>query len=287
MSYKFTITNWQSASLTFNELGGAYTIKEIQGLEPPVATINTTKSALVDGGKYNSARAEMRTMNIAFAIEYEAEKHRLRAYQVLQVKKPVTIAYKSERVDAVIEGYVQAVKDTYFEAKQIMTATILCPSPWFRSAQEIIDSFTQITPLFHFPFESEEDPGELIMGEIGQKTSLTVKNGGTVPTGMVVEIYARGTVTNPKIIDYTTNKYFEIGITTQSGDLITIDTRDGYKKADLLRGSTHTNIFNLITEGSSWLALDPGETTFVYTVTSGYTTSLQVTIYHNDLLEGV
>ena len=202
--YKLTITNYQGASMEFNKLGGPYTISEIEGLNPPKANINTTTSALMDGGRYNSAKAEMRVLQIAFAIEYKAEEYRLAAYNVLQVKRAVTIAYKSEKIDVFIEGYVQSVNNEYFAAKQIMTCEILCPSPWWKTAQEIINSFSLVTPRFHFPFASVASPAELIMGEIGNKPILTIRNEGTVATGMQIELYARAVVENPKIINYLT-----------------------------------------------------------------------------------
>lgn len=45
-----------------------YAVTEIQGLNPPGATINTSEMALYDGAKYISSKVGMRSINIAVAI---------------------------------------------------------------------------------------------------------------------------------------------------------------------------------------------------------------------------
>ena len=71
----------------------AFTVTEIEGLNPPAATINTSEIALMDGAKYNSAKLQMRTLNIAFAIEYEAAKNRIEVFNVLKSKQWIKFTY--------------------------------------------------------------------------------------------------------------------------------------------------------------------------------------------------
>ena len=78
--YNFILENAKSDRLTFNQPGGAFTITDIDGLNPPNATINTSEMALIDGAKFNSAKAEMRVLRVAFAIEYAAAENRLAVY---------------------------------------------------------------------------------------------------------------------------------------------------------------------------------------------------------------
>jgi hypothetical protein len=284
--YNLTIENTYGQSLTFNQLGGAYTITEIEGLSPAEADIQTNQTALLDGEEYNSAKVEMRTINLAFAIEYSAEYYRLEAYKVLHVKKPVRVKYKSDMVDVYIDGYVKSFQVTHFEMKQIATVTILCPKPYWIEAEEIINELTSINAGFHFPFASTEEP-ELIMGEIAVGQSVSIDNSSSAECGMTIELYAIGAVTDPKVYNYVTQEFIGLDYSMQAGDRITITTGAGNKTATLLRQGSISNLFNYIMQDSTWLQLEPGPNEFVYTVGSGDATDLLVTFRHHGLREGV
>lgn len=266
--------------------GTPYTITEFQGLNPPKATINTNQAAAIDGATFNSAKTQMRSVNIAFAIETNAEENRLAVYEVVQPKSLLRIYYKSDKLDIYIEGYVESVDPSYFVKKQIVSVAVLCPQPYFKGAKEIIDELSAIIPKFHFPFHStEEEP--FIAGIIDTVTSVSVKNSGYVPCGLIFEIYARKPVSNPKVFNYSTNEFFEINIDMQTGDLITVTTGQGNKTITLLRGTQRSNIFNLLSKNSTWLQLPIGGGVFVYEVGTGNVVDLVVTIKHHDLFLGV
>ncbi len=266
--------------------GTPYTIKEFSGLNPPKAIINTNTTALLDGGIFNSSKLEMRSMNIAFAIEAPCEENRLNVYSVIQSKLPVRVYYKSDMLDIFIDGYVEDLDFSYFAQKVIATVSILCPSTYFKGAQEIINELSAVVPKFHFPFASTSAK-ELIFGVIDTLTAVTVKNDGNVTAGLTFEIYCKEPVKNPEIIDYATSEFMKINITMQIGDLITITTSQGNKTITLLRGGVRTNIFNLLDKNSTWLQLDINDSVFVYTVDEGNVTDLEITIKHYDLYEGV
>lgn len=266
--------------------GSPYTITEFEGLNPPQATINTNTTATLDGGMFNSAKLQMRSINVAFAIEEDAEKNRLAVYAVVQSKMPLRIYYKSEYLDIFIDGYVEDVDISYFAKKNIVTVAILCPFPYFKGAQEVINELSSVTPMFHFPFASTSAK-ELVFGVIDTLTSVEVVNSGSVETGLTFQLYARNEVSNPKIINYETSQYMEIDIDMELGDLITITTGQGNKTVSLLRDGTTTNIFNLLSKDSTWLQLDTAGSVFVYEVGTGSVTNLDVTISHYDLFEGV
>lgn len=266
--------------------GTPYTITEFEGLNPPNATINTNTTALLDGGVFNSSKLEMRSINIAFAIEEEAEKNRLAVYQVVQPKNPLRLYFKSEYLDIFIDGYVEALDVPYFAKKQIVTIDILCPRPYFNSAQEIINKLSAVIPRFHFPFASEA-AGELVMGEIDPITSVVVENAGSVVTGLTFELYAKNAISKPKIIDYATGQFMEVDISMVMGDIVTITTGEGNKTVKLLRNGVTTNIFNLFSKNSTWLQLDVNGGTFVYEVGTGNVIDLEITIKHYDQFEGV
>lgn len=272
--------------MTFNKLGGPYTITEIKGLSPAKATVNTSSASLLDGERFNSSKVNMRTINLAFAIEKNAEESRLTAYKVIQPKRPITIYYTSPKLNVFIEGYVESFNITHFAKKQMGTVSILCPFPYFKGAQHMVSELSVVHSMFHFPFASTAEP-ELVFGYIDPLSSITIENQGGIECGLTFELYARDSVTNPKIYNHETGDYMELDISLQEGDLVTITTERGHKSITLLRNGVETNIFNSLGMNSTWLMLPPGGGAFVYEVGSGLATNLFVTISHRDLYEGV
>lgn len=153
--FNMIFENKDGKQLTFGA-GSPYTIKEFQGLNPPKATINTNTTATLDGGKFNSSKLDMRNINVAFAIEEDAEKNRLAVYSVIQSKMPLRIYYKSDYLDVFIDGYVEEMDISYFAMKNIVTVNVLCPFPYLKGAQEIINELAAVRPKFHFPFYSAQ-----------------------------------------------------------------------------------------------------------------------------------
>lgn len=284
--YKLTLQNEAGNSLVFNQLGGAFTITEIDGLNPPDATINTSQIAMLDGEKFNSAKVNMRTIEIAFAIEKDAERNRIEVYRVVKPKRAITVYYVSDLRDVYINGYIQAVEIGYFEQKQICTVSILCPFPYWRQAQEIINELSQIIDMFHFPFSSTAEP-QIVFGYLDNLSSVDVENAGDLDTGLIFELYARAQVSNPKIYDYMTQEFIGLNFTLQTADLVTINTNAGQKSVKLLRDGVTTNIFNTLMKNSTWLQLPANGGTYTFMVGGGNATDLNVTIKHNTLFEGV
>lgn len=318
--YNFTLENELGNRLTFNELGGAYTIEEIQGLGPAPATINTSELALLDGAQFNSSKLQMRTLSIAFAIERDAAQSRIAAFKVVRPKHKVRAYYKSETRDVYIDGYVESVNVTYFEMKQVCTVVVLCTQPYWRVAQAVIDEISSVAALFHFPFAStgpvqsatplltedsqillteneyefvtddvttHDEPKELVFGNIDPLVSIDIPNNGDAETGIIIQMQAYGPVSNPKVYDFETGAYIGVNFNMQSGDLITINTQTGEKSVTLLRDGVTTNIFNSLMQGITWLQLPFGGGVYAHQVASGEPGTLVISIKHYDLYEGV
>lgn len=283
--FELILENATGDQLTFG-MNSPFTVTEIQGLNPPSSTINTSQIALMDGAKFNSSKMNMRTLNIAFAIEYEAAKNRIEVFKVLKSKQYVKMQYIGQYRQVFIEGYIESIDITYFEMKQIVTCTIICPSPYFKEAQEIVNELQSIISAFHFPFASTAEP-QLVFGYISNELGVTIENDGDVECGMQIVLFANQAVSNPKIFNYMTQDYIGLNFDMQQADQITIDTRQGQKSATLLRGGVETNIFNYVMPGSTWLQLEANGSTFVYEVGTGTASDLDVTFKHFNLYEGV
>lgn len=283
--YKVYIeNNTTSEKLEFNSLNGEYTITEIQGLSPAEATINTDEVALMDGATFNSAKIGTRTIDIAFCINGNAEKGRLKAYKVLQPKKTVRFYYETSEISVFIDGIVKNIQVGHFDANQLITVTLLCLSPFFKNDEEVRDVLSNVRPMFHFPFPS--DSTSLVFGVREALSNVVVTNKGTAETGLTIELYASGIVHNPKVYNYVTQEFIGLEGFLYAGDLITITTGVGEKSIKLTRNGVTSNAFNMIADGSSWLQLPVEGAVFVYTAESGFS-SLTVTIKHYNLFEGV
>lgn len=283
--FDLILENANGDQLTFSQ-NSPFTVVDIAGLNPPEATINTSQLALIDGAKFNSSKLEMRQIEVAFAIEYQAAKNRIEVYKVLKSKQYVKFYYNGDYRQVFIEGYISRIDISYFEMKQIVTCSILCPSPYFKAAAEIVSELRNIINMFHFPFQSTEEP-QLVFGYISNDIGITIENDGDVECGMIINLYAREAVTNPKIFNYVTQEFIGLNFSMQKADQITIDTRQGEKTVTLLRGGVESNIFNSVIQGSTWLQLPAAGGTFVYEVQSGSEVNLSVSFSHFNLYEGV
>lgn len=288
--YSLTLENERGDQLTFNDLGGPFTIDEISGLNPAPAIINTSEMALSDGQQFNGAKLEMRTLSIAFAIEYDAAENRITAFRVCRPKHGVKVYYQSETRDVYIEGYVQSVDVTYFEMKQVCTVEIICPYPYWQAAQGVVNELSSVINMFRFPFTAtgtQTGDTPIVFGYIDYATNVQVINDGESETGLVFELRAFGTITNPKIYDYETGAFIGLNFTMQLGDLVTINTNPGKKSVTLQRDGVTSNIFNALMKGITWLQLPFGGGVYALEVESGEPGDLRISISHNDLYEGV
>ena len=283
--FSLILENKHGDQLTFG-MNSPFTIEEIQGLNPPDATINTSQVSLFDGAKYNSGKVNMRQLNIAFAIEYSAAYNRIKVYNVLKSKQEVRMYYNGDQRDVYIDGYIQSIDVSHFTMKQVVTVSILCPSPFFQAAQMIVNELKNIVSAFHFPFFSTAEP-QIVFGYFSNDVGVTIPNDGDVETGMIIELYARSSITNPKIFNYVTQDFIGVNYAMETADLITIDTRKGHKTVTLLRSGVETNIFNYVMPNSTWLQLEASGSTFVYEVGGGILGDLLVTFKHSNLYEGV
>lgn len=269
-----------------SDMSTPFAVVDIDGINPPKAAINTSHLALIDGAQFNSAKLEMRTINVAFVIQDDAAANRVNVYKVLKTKHKIKIYYKSDTRDVYIDGYVESIDVEYGGNPQQVTVAVLCPYPYWQAAQSVVDDLTSIISTFHFAFASTAQP-EIVFGYIDPLASIKIDNGGDVETGIIIELYASQAVTNPKVIDYETGEYIQLDMTMQDADLVTIDTRIGHKTATLLRDGATYSVFNAIAKGSTWLQLAIGGSTYTYTADGGAATGLAVTISHTNIYEGV
>lgn len=281
--FEVTIENKKGNKISFIQ-NEKYAITSITGLGPPDAAINTVNVGSFDGERYNSSKLGMRNIVMNIEILGDIETNRIALYKVFRSKEWIKFNYKNGLRNVFIEGYIESAPIDLFTQNQEIQVSILCPDPYFKNAEEIIEDMNLIINMFYFPF-AIGDEGQTF-SQYDETLEKVITNEGDVEKGMIIELQAIGEVKNPKIFNRDTTEFFGLNITMQEGDLITISTIKGSKTVYLLRNGVNTNIFNNIMKDITWLQLEPGDNVFTYEAETG-AEYLNILFRHTDNYEGV
>ena len=258
--------NGDKISLTSNN---KYVLTEIDGLNSPNASINTS-DGIFDGERYNSSKMEMRTILLSIDINSPADENRINLYKVARPKEYIKINYKNRLREVFLEGYVNSTSIGYMEMKQNATISIICPEPYFKGAQEIINEIALVIKMFNFPFTSEEEP-VLCFGIIQEILETEIINIGETDTGLIITLEANGDVLDPIIFNRGTGEFIGVNFMMRTGDEIIINTNVGEKSVTLFRNGEKTNIFNNLMKDITWLQLRTGNNVFAFETKNGET----------------
>lgn len=161
--------------------------------------------------------------------------------------------------------------------------------PMFVDSLESRLSFATTVAGFHFPLviSSELPKGGVVFGSRTDSLIATVINRGSVSTGMRIVFKAKGSVSNPKLINVDTQEKLLISKDLVAEEEIEINTSIGSKRVLGRIGETSpfTNYFVYKTLDSNWLQLAVGKNLFRYDADRGLD-NLEVFVYfQNKFLE--
>lgn len=261
-----------------------YIVYKIDGLTPPSANISTSVNAVDDGSKINNSRLENRNIVIYTTIEGDVEKNRINLYKYFTPKNNVTLMFKNGTRDVEIDGIVEMIECDLFTNKQIAQISIICPNPYFRSAESYTESFSDVQSLFSFPFAIGESG--VPFSSISTNVRKSIVYTGDVKTGIIIELFANGTVVNPVIYDVLKKTHMALNLTMQESDKIVINTNPNQKSVSLVRNGISINALGYLIPDSAWLALSAGDNVFTYDADSG-NSYLQITFKTSILYGGV
>ena len=261
-----------------------YTVYKIEGLEPPNATINTSPIANSDGSRYNSARTDERNIVIYLVIEGDCETNRINLYKYVRTKRYIKVYCKNATRNVYTEGYVESMPIGYFEMKQAIQISILCPYPYFKSVHSDITDFSRLIPEFTFPFAYDMQGEPFSTIEINREQSIL--NSGDIENGAIITIQAIGRVLNPVIYNFSKNEYFKLNMELLTGDQVVISTNKSQKRVTYKHNGKDTNVINYMERGSTWFELLVGDNIFGYDADES-PENLLCTLTHCDEYEGV
>lgn len=244
----------------------AFDILNIEGTNPPPATVNTINLANVDGSVFNSSKVNQRNIVITLNLHDPIEASRLKLYSFFRVKRYIKLYYRNAHRNVYTTGYVETFENNLFSILQQPVISIICPFPFWLSVVQSAYRFSTSTALFEFPFSI---PSSGIPFSTKSASAILTVDVGELDTGGIIELHASGTVKNPVFYDLTTNQYFGVDVTLQQYDVVTINTNVGEKSVTMLRSGTKTSLLSSRKAGSSWLQFRAGINTFSFDAEEG------------------
>lgn len=261
-----------------------YTLYKITGLQPPASAVNTSNNATSDGVTINSVRVDKRNIVLYVAMEGDVEANRINLYRYFPLKQTITLYFKNNKRDVCIEGKVETIQCDFFTKKQVAQISVICPKPYFKAVNDLVSYFSDVSALFEFPFSITETGMEF--SAITTNVRKSIINAGDVASGVIIELYAIGTVVNPIIYDVFKRTHIKLMCTLEPGDHVVINTNHGEKSITRVRAGVSSNIMGCLWPSSSWLTLEAGDNVFTYDCDSG-NSNLQITFTTPILYGGV
>lgn len=273
-------------TLTGNE--PVYQVIDITGLNPPPAQINTTTIVGLDGAVFNSSKLQTRNLVLTIKINGNVETNRLMLYSYFRTKDWCKFYYSNNTLDVSIEGYVESVECDLFTNNEIAQISILCPYPYFRSLNEVIQDFSNVQKLFVFPFSINiDDP--IVISTLEDSGGVAIYNNSESETGVLIYIDFLDSASSVEIKNTKTGDDFEINYSFLENDTVIINTNKGKKSITLLRNGVLTNLFSALQAGSVFFQLLPGVNNFEYLVSgsSSNNNDVLITFKYYNIYRGV
>lgn len=284
MGYELSVKNDNGEVLNLSR-NDNYIVYKMTGLTPPKVTINSSVNTTQDGSTINSTRIENRNLVIYIAIEGDIEANRIKLYKYFPPKKTVSIYFSNDSREVYIDGTVELIECDLFSNKQVAQISIICPQPYFKAVDMLITSFSDLNPLFEFPFSIASSGVEF--STIITNVRKSIINTGDAETGIIIELFAAGgEVVNPIIYDVFKRTKMKLNFTLLQSDLIRINTNVGEKSIELIRNGVTTNAMGYMSQDSTWLQLSAGDNVFTCDTDSGGA-DLQITFKTTTLYSGV
>lgn len=268
--------------LTQNETN--YQVINIDGLAPPKAQLYTNAVASMDGEKFKSSKLDMRNLVLTVKINGDAETNRINLYKYFGAGKWCKVHYMNGLRDVFIEGYVETIECSLFTVNQQLQVSIVCPSPYFKSAEIIYTDISIVVAGFTFPFTIDETG--VIISQLTPNKITSVVNDGEFETGIEIVMRALAdNVSTPIIYNADTGEYLSVSVVLNKGDVLRVNTNKGSKSITKIVDGVEINHINYLEYGSTWLQLEAGINSFTYD--AGNAQWLEVIFEYHHQYEGV
>ncbi len=261
---------WESAdTLLLDDAGRAETdllqIRDITGLEPVAAAINTIAYGFLDGESYSGSSVGRRNIVLMVKpnpnwIDWTYERLRRILYTYFMPKSQVRLIFETDEISPVeITGYVESITPAIFSKEGEIQISIICPYPYFTSV----------------------DP--TIVTGVNNDTPVEIDYDGSIETGINVEVlYVSGAAPiwiAPQVGPLDLSTFVVLG-SVDASKYFVMNSVNGNKYVHTVNSVTGviTNLLPYIQPSSVWPMLKYGPNDFSV-ITGGGVQSWTLTYY--------
>lgn len=247
------------------------------------ADIVTQKQINMDGLLVTSIKLQPRTVTLVLwfvgANDAILSQYRRQIYRIVNPKQRLSVIQNGY----MITGYPSATpkigtaEEVLNEKMSRVYIEVYCDNPLFTTESPSSVAIASWQNNLTFPLNFVDD--KIVFGVRLPSIIASLSNPGDFPCGAVFTVQAKGQVTNPKLINITTQEYMEFELTLQNGDTLVVDTTGEIPKASV----EGENKISTLTEESSVIKMPVGISDLSYSAESGLN-SMEVQIDISPLL---
>jgi hypothetical protein len=226
-------------------------LRNVDGLDPIKATVNTSPYGSVDGSSYVGASVLSRNIVLTLHpnpdwVDWTYERLRKLLYQYFMPKRPTRLVfYSDDMIPVEISGVVEDVSINIFSKDPELLVSIICPDPYFTALNGIV-----------LTGQTNDDP-------------VVIDYNGTIEAGMHVKVTATPDTAPSDIAIQLGDPriaYFAVAATvnpTLYFEMNSLPMKKFVQNVNIGSGVI-TNLLSMIhiQEGSLWPGLQPGDNEF-------------------------
>jgi Phage tail protein len=250
-------SSWKSApTLPLDDYGRAETdliqIRDIQGLDPVKASVNTSPYGSIDGAAHVGDSVLTRNIVLTVGINpnwgtWSYESLRRLLYEYFMPKRQVRLVFTSDDMAPVeISGVVESAEINQFSNDPEFVVSVICPDPYFTAVDpEVVTGQSVRTggPITAIHYDGNV--------ETGMHVQVTYSSGAS-PTVIGVQVGDPSYLYFNVAAGVSASKYFEMNSLPMQKYVQNVDLSSG----------VITNLLSKLQQGSDWPILQPGETDF-------------------------
>jgi hypothetical protein len=228
-------------------------VRNIDGLDPVKAAINTSPYGSVDGVAFNGANVAT-GRNIVLTLhpnpdwdDWAFESLRRLLYEYFMPKQPTRLVFHSDDIPPVeISGYVESCEVNPFSKDVELLVSIICPDPYFTAVTATVVTGTT---------DRDNTTPEEITYEGNIETGINVevsRISDPAPTSIAIQVRDPGLA------------QFRVTATVSASMYFLMNSVDGAKYVQNvgIGSGLITNLLGKVAGGSSWPTLQPGVNDF-------------------------
>jgi hypothetical protein len=259
-------SSWLSApTLPLSDTGRAETdlvqIRNIEGLDPVKASVNTSPFGSVDGDAYIGSSVSSRNIVLTVGLnpdwnDWTYESLRKLLYSYFMPKRPVQLVfYSDDMIPVEIRGVVESAEINQFSKDPEFVISVICPDPYFTALEPKVITGQSIRPTD--PIVSTIDNiGSIEIGMYVQVTQVS----GSVPASIGIQIGDPAISYFNVVATVNPTNYFEVN---------SVPTQKFVQNVDMSTGVITSLLSKVVREGSEWPVFQPGEQDFSVVTDAG------------------